>query len=60
MHMRYKKIDGEVYYKIFEKKDDWGTDNPASLLKDMIDGYNPKEFKGVEPVKKKAPKKKAK
>ena len=60
MKMRYKEIEGEVYYKLFEDKSDWGTDNPFPLLKGRIDGYDVKEFKGVEPSKKKAPKKKAK
>lgn len=55
MKMRYKEIDGEVYYKLFEGGSKWGTDNPFPLLKNKVDGYNPKEYKGeiVEPKKKK-------
>ena len=55
MKMRYKEIDGEVYYSLFEGDSKWGTDNPFPLLKKKVDGYNPKEYMGeiVEPPKKK-------
>lgn len=59
MKMRYKEIDGEVYYKLFDGDSKWGTDNPFPLLKGRIDGYDVKEYKGdiVEPKAKKAKKK---
>lgn len=49
MKMKYKIVNGEVVYRIFEdfSKKKWGTDNPHPLLKELKkpDGYEVKEDK---------------